>query len=192
MIQVKDATYRRVAITLVKHLPVQDDEFSVKVEEYLATIKRLPKTAKLALRSAYIFSQKAPKEERQDLFQELATAILDVGTTDEPLAYAIARRDWQDWWKHFKVRSHFKAGSLNQTVMDADNQEVELAELIVGEVDFEKRMDGKIDADRIWETLPEDIKPIVQRRLLGYPLNNTERSKLNRWIKREGYRLLLR
>lgn len=191
MKQITEITYRHIAKMLCSALPVEGQDFGDKVNQYLHTIKAMPKEAKVALRSAYIFSRKVPREEREDMFQELFTAIWEVKTKDEPFAYAIARCDWRNWWQKYMTRQHYLAGSLNQTVTDNDSQEVELAELIVGETEFEFKMDGKLDAERIWDKLPDMIKPIIQRRLLGYPLNATERQRLSRYVNKEGYKLLL-
>lgn len=185
---IKDITYRDIAKMLVKAMPVEGEDFAEKVNEYLETIRVMPVQAKLALRSAYIFSRKVPIEEREDLFQDIALAILKAKVEDERLAYAIARCDWKDWWKRYKVRQHY---SLDSVIEDDDGSPVTLGELIVGEAEFERKMDGKLDAERIWQKLPSYIKPIIQTRLLGKAVNQTDRQRLNRWIKKEGYQLLL-
>lgn len=183
--------YRDIAKMLCSTLPVEGKDYTDKIESYLDIIKSLPMEAKVAIKSAYIFSRKVPREEREDMFQELCKAVLEIKTKDEKLGYAVARCDWRDWWEKFYTRQHYLAGSLNDTVLDNENQAVELGELIVGEVEFERKIDGKIDADLIWNGLPEPVKPIVGKRLIGKALNNTERSTLSRWIHKEGYRLLL-
>jgi hypothetical protein len=61
--------YRDIAKMLVKALPVENNDFGLKVEEYTAIIKSLSSEAKAALKCAHIFSTKASKEERQDLAQ---------------------------------------------------------------------------------------------------------------------------
>jgi hypothetical protein len=109
-------------------------------------------------------------------------------TGDEKLAYAIARCDWKNWFAKYQIRQHY---SLDSVIEDEDGNETTLAETIVGECEFENKMDGKLDGERIWNKLPAMIKPIVRKRLLGRALSNTERSTLNRWIKREGYQLLI-
>lgn len=197
-------SYRDIAKMMVKALPVEGKEFSDKVNHYLEVIKAMPTNAKLALKSAYIFSRKVPREEREDLFQEIALAVLKAKTKDEKLAYAVARCDWQNFWAKFKIRQHY---SLDTVIDDDEGNPATMAELIVGEVEFEFKIDGKIEAERIWNKLPEDIKPLIQKRLLGKPLSvprngrgrpqtdaalsSAERVRLNRWVHREGYRLLL-
>jgi len=101
------------------------------------------------------------------------------------------------------VRQHY---SLDTVIDDDSGNPVTMAELLVGETEFEFKMDGKLDGERIWDKLPADIKPLIQKRLLGKPLSserkrgnqkidsalsNTERSRLNRWIHKEGYKLLI-
>ena len=181
-------SYRDIAKMLVKAMPIEIDDFRDKVESYINTIKAMPKEAKIALKSAYIFSHKVPREEREDLFQDIALAVLKTKTRDERLAYAVARCDWRNWWSKFRIRQHY---SLDSVVDDGEGNGVALSELIVGEYEFELKMDGELDAQRIWDRLPGNIKPIILTRLLGKALNNTERSTLSRWIKKEGYQLLL-
>jgi hypothetical protein len=55
-------TLRNIAIMFAKGLPVQGEAFGNKVNEYTEAIKRLPKSAKVALRSALIFSHKVPRQ----------------------------------------------------------------------------------------------------------------------------------
>jgi len=184
----KDITYRHIAIMMAATLPVQDDDFRDKVNEILEIIKSLPKTAKIALRSAYIFSRKVPRQEREDLFQDIALAVLKAQTSDERLAYAIARCDWKDWWSKYKIRQHY---SLDSVTEDEDGNPATLAELIVGESEFELKMNGNLDAQIIWNALPDNIKLIVQHRLLGQALTHQERNTLNYWVKTRGYQLLL-
>lgn len=176
-------TYRNIAKMLASALPIEDDEFREVVERNLKTIRAMPKGQKIALRSAYIFSRKVPKEEREDLFQELTLAILEQRVDDERLAYAIAKCDWRDWWAKYKVRSHYLAGSLNARLESSDDQEFEFGELLVGEVEFERKMAGKIDGQALYSKLPEAIKPIVTKRLLGRALTGPERVKLSRYVK---------
>lgn len=195
-------TYRDIAKMLASALPVEGEAFSVKVEEYLEAIKGMSQNQKTALKVAYVFSRKVPRAEREDLFQDIALAVFKANTTEEKLAYSIARMDWLDWWRRYKVRQHI---DLDMAIDREDNQS-SLAELLVGEVEFEQQVDGKIEAERIWGALPEDIKPLVLKRLEGKPLvgerkrgrpgtgavlNSSERNRLNRWVHKEGYKLLL-
>jgi len=181
-------TYRDIAKMLASALPVEGEEFGVKVNEYLETIKALPREAKLAMKVAYIFSRKVPRQEREDIFQDIALAVFKVKARDERLAYAIARCDWRNWWEKYSIRQHY---SLDSIVEDDDGNPITFAELLVGEVEFERKMNGKLDAERLWDKLPERIKPIVYERLIGKALNSSKRNILNRWVSAEGYRLIL-
>jgi hypothetical protein len=181
-------TYRDIAKMLASALPVEGEEFARHVEANLNAIQLLSTEAKNALKSAYIFSRKVPREERRDIFQDLTLAVLKAQTKDEKLAYAIARCDWRDWWKKYKIRQHY---SLDSVTEDGDGKPATLGELIIGKSEFELKMDGKLDARRIWQELPQDIKAIVQKRLLGQALLNTERARMSYWTKTQGYSLLL-
>lgn len=187
-VQLKDITYRHIAKMLSKSLPVDGEDFGNAVNSNLEAIKKLPQPAKLALRSAYIFSRKVPREEREDLFQDIALAVLKAKTNDEKLAYAIARCDWRDWWKKYTIRQHY---SLDTVTEDEDGNPVTLIEMIVGEADWEAKMNGALDAQLIWEALPADIKPIITNRLINKALTHQERNKLNYWVKTQGYKLLM-
>ena len=183
-----EVTYRDIAKMMASALPVEGDEFSLKVAETIETIKRLPQEAKIALKVAYIFSRKVPRQEREDLYQDIALAVLRAKTREEKLAYAIARCDWKNWWRQYKVRQHT---SLDSVVEDSDGNPVTLAELLVGETEFQLKMDGKLDAERIWDKLPDNIKPLVQNRLLGKALTHQERNTMNYFVRTKGYQLLL-
>ena len=183
--------YRDIAKMLAKALPVEGPEFRDSVENNLKALKKMSQESRVALKSAYIFSSKVPKQDREDLFQELAIAILEAKTKDEPLAYAIARCDWRNWWEKKMTRANYLGGSLNKTVMDSEGGEVELGELLVGEVEFEAKICDKLEASRLWNKLPEQIKPIIQNRLLGIALVQLQRKQLSRYLKKDGYKLLI-
>jgi len=221
-----EITYRDIAKMLASALPVEGDDFGNQVNENLEVIKGLAVEAKHALKMAYVFSRKVPREERQDFFQDIALAVLKVKTRDERLAYAIARCDWQNWWKKRFIRQDrvclldgtakpqnqtkctfrhkpkrccecaFRAmrqmsKSLDSITEDEDGNPVTLAETIVGEVEFERKINGKLDAHRIWTKLPDSIKPLVSKRLLGFALTNYERNMMSRYVRKQGYQLIL-
>jgi len=181
-------THRDIAKMMVSALPVGGEEFGSKVEEYIDTIRALPAPAKVALKTAYIFSRKVPREEREDMFQDLAMAVLKTQTGDERLAYAVARCDWKNWWSKFKIRQHY---SLDSVVDDGEGNKVALSELIIGECEFEIKANGDLDAQRIWDLLPGDIQGIVQKRLIQQPLTNRERARLSYWTGTQGYKVAL-
>jgi len=202
------ATYQQVSKAMLGPNFDRDDSFIELVKQTAKQVESLGINAKLAIEAGYIFSRKVPQNERQDLFQELVTAILDSGTEDAAFAYTIARRDWQNWWAQYKLHSQYYQGYLSETITNSDGEETELAELLVGEVEFENRQINKLDAERLWQQIPAHIQQLVTKRLQGKPLGaprrckagkpknsgtlkNTERSRLNRWVKTEGYKLLI-
>ena len=187
---------------------IDDDQYIELVKSTAKALNKLDTNAKLAIEAAYVFSRKVPISERQDLFQELVLAIVESGTESAAFAYAIARRDWQDWWRRYKVRNHFYSGYLSDVILNSDGEETELAELLVGEVEFERKQIDKLDSQALWLRIPKDIQKLVMKRLLGKPLgaprrreagkpkssgtlNGTERQRLNRYVKTEGYKLLI-
>ena len=203
------ANYQQIAKAAIGQPNFQDDDQYIELVK--STTKELGKlgiNAKLAVEAGYIFSRKVPSSERQDLFQELVLAILDSGTENAAFAYTIARRDWQDWWRSYKVHSQFYQGYLSEVILNSDGEETELAELLVGEVEFERKQIDKLDAQSLWQQIPAAIQVLVSKRLQGKPLgaprkpkagrpkssgslNDTERQRLNRWVQTEGYKLLI-
>jgi DNA-directed RNA polymerase specialized sigma24 family protein len=196
---VSKANYQQIAKAAISHSFDDDDEYIELVKTTSQQYAKLDDNAKLAIEAAYIFSRKVPMVERQDLFQELVLAVLDSGTEKPEFAYTIARRDWQDWWRTFKLHSQFHEGYLSEVILNSDGEETELAELLVGEVEFEAKEIDKLDAGRLWQRLPRHIQKLVVKRLQGKPLgvsrkgagrpkstgslDNTERQRLNRWVK---------
>ena len=206
---VNQATYQSIAKAAIGAPIIPgDDEYIELVKHTAKEFGELNTNGKLAVEAAYIFSRKVPSEERQDLFQELLTAVLASGTENPAFAYTIARRDWQNWWASYKLHSQFYQGYLSETITDSDGEETELAELLVGEVEFERKQIDKLDSQALWAQIPKDIQKLVMKRLQGKPLgaprkrkagqpkssgslNDTERKRLNRWVKTEGSKLLI-
>ncbi len=208
MIITTKATYQNISKAMLGPNFDRDDSFIELVKQTAKQVEALGINAKLAIEAGYIFSRKVPQEERQDLFQELVAAILDSGTEDAAFAYTIARRDWQNWWAQFKLHSQYYQGYLSETITNSDGDETELAELLVGEVEFENKQIDKLDAQTLWNQIPAAIQKLVTKRLQGKPLgaprqrkagkpknsgtlNGTERQRLNHWVKTQGYKLLI-
>jgi hypothetical protein len=206
---ITQANYQQIARAAVGAPSFENDQ------EYIDLIKstarefdKLSVNAKLAIEAAYVFSRKVPMTERQDFFQELVLAILEAGTENAAFAYTIARRDWQDFWRSYKLHSQFYQGYLSEVILNSDGEETELSELLVGEVEFENKQIDKLDSRALWQQIPKDIQVLITKRLQGKPLgaprsrkagrpkstgslNATERQRLNRWIKTEGSKLLI-
>jgi hypothetical protein len=171
--------YRDIAKMFCAALPIDGQQFGDKVNAYTDIIKALPPAAKLALRSAYLFSRKVPKEEREDMFQDIALAVLKARATDERLAYAIARCDWKNWWSKYKRRQHY---SLDSVVDDGEGNRVSFGELLVGEAEFERKLNGDMDGKTLYEALPDWVKVIVDKRLMGKSITGGERHMLDKWV----------
>lgn len=174
-----EVTYRQLAKVFAKGLPVAGKEFGDLVDRFLVEIKAMPQADKNALRAAYIFSAKAPREEREDLFQELTLKLLEARAGDEALCYSIARCDWQNWWAKYKIRCHF---SLNTKVADDDGNVVEWGELLVGVADFEERIIGDLDGESLLNQLPSWVAKLVYKRLIGHGITGGERRLLDKWV----------
>jgi len=209
MNEISRATYQSIAKAAIGEPSFEDDnEYIELVKTTAKAFENLDLNARLAVEASYIFSRKVPMPERQDLFQELITAILASGTENPAFAYTIARRDWQNWYTKYMLHSQFYQGYLSETIVNSDGEETELAELLVGEIEFENKQIDKLDSQRLWRQIPKEIQVLIAKRLQGKPLgaprmrkagqpkssgtlNNTERQRLNRWMRTQGHKLLI-
>lgn len=208
-------TYRQIAKFLSKGLPIQGPEFSERISEVTQAIKRMPKAEKQALQCAYIFAQKVPRQEREDLFQELALAVLENQSEDMRLSYAICRCDWLNWWSRYRTKQHYQLtwnfddevshrvginpvslADLVETNQDMRDIVTEvqsevitkhetglLANVLIGELDWEQRQCEKLDAKNLWNSLPQRIKGIARNRLMGKAVNPADRKCLSRFVQ---------
>lgn len=127
--------------------------------------------------------RKVPSQEREDIAQDLAETLLKAKPQTADLAFAICRNRVVDWWRHYKVHSQFDIQYGSETVDDGEGGETELIETLAGEVEFEKRICSKIDADSLFGKLPKDIQKLIQKRIVGLRLSDAERQTLHRFIK---------
>lgn len=171
---------RDIAKMLASTLPVEGDEFGQMVSTIEAQLKRMTKRDKgslIALQTAFIFAHKVPRQNREDFFQDIFLALYEHNVTDNGIAYAIALHDWSDWWSAYKIRSHY---SLDSVANKETGQT--FGDLLIGVCDFEAQIQGKINGDRLLESLPERIRGIVQKRLDGHALTKLEHSLLRRFV----------
>lgn len=183
-------TSRQIAKLLVRNLP----DNAGKVDEYTKVIETMPEESKLALQSAYIFSSKVPPEERGDMFQELFCQVLeafnkqkvtDIEQVKHAFAYTAGKFRLWNWEQKRKRRQKHFGGSLNEVITDEDGNEIELIDTLIGENDFEDKLIATLEAQRIWDELPDTIKPIIKKKLRGEPLLVKEQSKLERFRQKK-------
>ena len=118
--------------------------------------------------------RKVPDQDRDDMAQELSTALLACNPRTPEVAFAICRARLADWYRHNSRLRYHEVDSLNQTVTDEDGNEVQMVDLIAGEVEYEAKLEGKIMADTIFGMLDWRMKKIVAKRLLGIKLRASE------------------
>ena len=174
----KQGELRQVAKMMARVIS-PDEELGENIGIILGELKGLKPECRLALKEAYIWSRKAPAEEREDLFQELFLRLWEGKVAEEKLAYAIARCDWRDWWRKYKVRQHF---SLDEPLDDTEGAK-SLSEMLVGEAEFETKMCLHLDCQTIINAMPKYVKEVVTRHLYGRPIRPNERRLIDRWAK---------
>jgi hypothetical protein len=187
-------TLRAIAKFMASSLPLEGEDFGAQVAETERELTAMTRRAKdvgnlIALRTAYTFAHKIPKQERPDFFQSLFCCLYSQGITDNGIAYAVARADWVDWWRAYKMRSHYSLDGTVRVSQMAGKDTGDIitvagsyGSLLVGVCDFEAQILGKVNGERLLEALPPHIRRMVQRSLEGYPLKGGDRVMLNKWV----------
>jgi hypothetical protein len=108
---------RTIAKFLASSLPLEGEEWGEAVESILATLDGLTKGKRnrlqlVAIRTAFRFAKRVPMQERKDMFDSLYLSLLREGLSDVGLAHAAAMHDWANWWKAYKLRSHYSLEDL--------------------------------------------------------------------------------
>jgi hypothetical protein len=183
--QKHEATTRNIAKMLASRLGLEDQDYAQAVDRIYGELQRLPQMHRDALRAAYIFSRRAPAEEREDLYQELTLRLLELRPNSERLAYAIARCDWQNWWRSYTLHGQYDsterladAESGDDYGEDAIDRQVYHSALLVGECEH----DARIDARTLYDGLPRHIQQIVTRQLSGHRIAGGDRIMLRKWV----------
>ncbi|MBA7471434.1 hypothetical protein ES707_06740 [subsurface metagenome] len=198
-----NVTYRKLAITMVKHFPVaNEEEFISKVEYYTDFMNRLPRICQSSLKAAYIIASKSRPEEREDYFQEFYLAAHKALTrahtkykviNDDALAMTAVKGKRRDIWHYLKALKRNPDGgfiSLSHSFPDEAGRQIELGETISDGIDFTKSIESAEDEKRIWELLTPEIKHIVLKRLNHQRVAPSERKKLSRWNQVNGNKIL--
>lgn len=110
-----------------KHKRLKLSQFRLNVDWITQELDSLPQEVKTSLACAYVFSSRVPRQEREDMLQELVTNLLQFVqdkswtcgldgsgiastiwtgyTLSESLAYRIAKCDTLDFWRRIKGHS---------------------------------------------------------------------------------------
>jgi len=189
-------TYRKLAITMVKHLPVDSDEdFNSKVEYYTGLMKRLPRICQTALKAAYVIASKAPPEEREDYFQEYylaahkaLTRTGDKVRNSEAFAMTAVTRKRRDIFVHLNARKRKPNGGV-VSLSDLTGGHLELGETLSDNNVCIDNIESVYDAKRIWQVLPLGIKRIVLKKFNGEHLTNSDSASLYKYKKNHGHEI---
>lgn len=185
-----EVSYRSIAKLLARGMPLEGQDYSAKVESYIKSIEAMPVEQQATLKASYIFSRKAPREERQDLFQDLVSSCLTVLATKtpirdpDPFCYKTVRLAWLDRTRYRNrpiEKLAREAYRLNSSVIDSNGQETELQELIAGEVDFEHKLNSELDSQAVLDTLPDRVKKVAVKRLSGLDVSNADYKAAKRY-----------
>lgn len=152
----------------------------------LALSKRLGIKALDLQKSLGYWLKRVPSEEREDVLQLISIKLLENQPKNNALAFACIRGDVKNWWQAYKIRQHQSLESLAKVGVRDESREQCYQRLqsdtITGCCEYET-IDSNLNASRIWNSLPDDIKPIISKRLQGKRLNGAERVRLHRFDK---------
>lgn len=145
----------KIANWLAVNLPIYDSGhiqgMDETAKEYKAKIDAMPKHAQRALKFAYMFCHKVPRQDSEDLFQELALALLEQGKTPECNQYIVARRVWVDWWRKWYTKQNNEV-SLAFDVEDATSQKLGINDVLLSEL-----VDGSTEMALLYEEVKSEI-----------------------------------
>ena len=160
-----DNQNQRIANWLAVNLPIYDDTHTTGMAElateYKAKIDAMPKHQQRALKMAYIFAHKVPRQDSEDLFQELALALLECGKSPECNQYIVARRVWVDWWRarYYKV---------NNEVSLAYDVEGEVSEKLgINEVLLSELVESNTEMALLYEEVKSEIADKAESKALS-------------------------
>lgn len=182
---------RTIAKFLASSLPLEGEEWGEAVTAILGALDGLTKGKRnrlqtVAIRTAYRFAKRVPMQERKDMFDSLYLSLMQQGLTDVGLAHSVAMHDWADWWRAYKIRSHYSLEALTveeTTERDMDGHAMPAyGRYLIGVCDFEEQILGKVTADSLMAQLPDHIRTIVQKRLEGHAGSKREQWQLRRWV----------
>lgn len=187
-----NVSYRSIAKVLAQGMPVDGQEYSTIIEDYIRSIEAMPLEQQATLSAAYIFSRKAPFEERQDLFQHLVAHVLGLlSKWPDPIkdmagfCYVVSRHEWMRVTRERKRHSRMLNGgfiSLEEPIRDSLDGGIELKDTIASDLDLESELNSELDCQAVMNTLPDRVKAIVNKRLLGgQKLSNREYERLARY-----------
>lgn len=187
-------SYRSIAKLLTYGMPLDGQDYKVKIESCIKSIEAMPVEQQATLKASYIFSRKPhglPIEERRDLFQDLVSSCLTVLATKrpirdpEPFCYKTVRLAWLDRRRYSNRPIETltrEAHRLNSPVIDSNGQETELQELIAGEVEFERKLNSELDSQAVLNALPDRVKDVAIKRLSGLDVSNADYKAAKRYI----------
>ena len=203
-------SYRRIARKLVWDMPAfSPEEFASKVDDYTEAIEAMPKEAQATLKAAYIINSIAPKEDQEDLFQELVSHILTVlARYKTPIrdidgfCYKVANRKYQTWLRDKRNRKRLLDGgflSLDEPVKALNGEVVELHETVAGKLEWtdirpfnlESEISSELDCQAVLDTMPDRVRDLVIKRLdykkkVGHHISHSDSKMLWRYVQKNG------
>lgn len=150
----------------------------------IQTLEAMTEVEQHTLSAAYIYSRKVPRDDQQDMFQELVSRILGALERRElagattllyPKAYTlkVARYGWISWLKS-RVRESMRIPFEESEVQDTPER---------GMIEA---IEAELGAQRIWRGLPADIQAIIRKRFDGESNTSSERVKLHKYLWKNG------
>ncbi len=187
-----DVSYRQIAKVLAHGMPVEGKDYIEIIDGYIKSIEAMPVEQQALLKASYIFSRKAQKEDRPDLFQHfVAHGLKLLSQWPEPIldiagfCYVVVRNEWKRLTRERKRHIRMINGgflSLNVMVSDTEDEDRELLDTIADDLDLQSEINSELDSQAVLDTLPDKVKTIVKKRMLGgEKISNREYERLARY-----------
>ena len=130
---------------------------------------------------------KIPREDREDVEQDLAELLIQHKPESPSLAYTICKRAIRDYWRAKTKHSQFHIQYASANTKNGDGDYSTFEELLTDKIDYEARYCDNIDSNVLFNSLPTPIRALVTKRLRGLGLTSTQRSQLRRYCKSTQY-----
>ena len=130
---------------------------------------------------------KVPREDREDITQDMFELLLKHKPSSAGLAYTICKRSIADYWRHKARHNEFNISYASSVIASSEDGNITFEDLLIDRIDYESKYVDSIDSNVLFNSLPKPIAKLVAKRLRGLGLTSTQRSQLRRYAMTTQY-----
>lgn len=125
-----------------------------------------------------------PSQDREDVLQDLAEALLTRRPNTPELAFLIAKDKIAKFWRDYKGHRQYVTEETygGEEIQDEEGNTISRIDTLAGEIEFEHRIADRYDSNTLFAQLPWNIKKAVARKLIGLPLTACNRKAMQRYL----------